>query len=110
MRLKRLGIALLAILSISISGCTSLPGGAGRRPIIEVGAPPVYGIEERAVLDELAKRYPELAKKIIGRNNELKAAIDAYNERAVAFNRELMKVVGFTDKEVDALYPAVKSK
>ncbi len=69
-------------------------------------SPPVaWTLDEKAVLEVFAREHPVIAKKIIGRNNELAAAVEAYNKEARATNRQILSAVGYTEKEIEAMEP-----
>lgn len=106
--------ALILLLFVS-TGCNGqLPEGMGRKPRITVGEAPKFTPEEMAVLKTLATEHPAIAKKIIGRNNELAAAVEEYNRQAAKTNfklytalghspdeaRAILKSTGFTDEEI----------
>ena len=97
-------MALLLTSILFVSGCSpDLPSVSGRWPRINVSAPVDYTAEERAMLAEFAKRYPETAKKIIGRNNELADAIEAYNRHSAAQNYAFYTVLGHKPAELDSI-------
>lgn len=112
---NKLKILPALILLLFASGCNGqLPEGMGRKPRINVGPAPSFSVEELTVLRELSRQYPETARKIIGRNNEMAAAIDEYNRQAAKTNfklytalghspdeaRAILKSTGFTDEEI----------
>ena len=116
MLLKKLKILLALTLLLCVSvGCNGqLPEGMGRKPRITVGPPPVFSSDELEVLQSLAKEHPAIAKKIVGRNHELAAAVEEYNRQAAKTNyklylalghspdeaRAILKSTGFTDEEI----------
>ena len=115
MLLNKLKIPLVLTLVLFASGCSpALPEGMGRKPRIKISPAPVFSAEELAVLGELSKQYPATARKIIGRNNEMAAAIDEYNRQAAKTNfklytalghspdeaRAILRSTGFTDEEI----------
>lgn len=108
-------ILLALTLLLFASGCNQvLPEGMGRKPRIKISAPVQYSPEEMATLQDFGKANPTIAKKIIGRNNEMAAAIDEYNKGAAKTNyqiykslnhtadeaRAILKATGFTDEEI----------
>ncbi len=104
--LKKLVLTLCLTSALWISGCSSkLPEGMGRWPKIDAGEKVEFSAEEMAVLTEFAKANPEIARKIIGRNNAQAAAIKKFNEKAREVNRNILKTVGFSEEEVNKLEP-----
>lgn len=101
--MQRILLALTLILCVS--GCSKLGEGVGRRPLIIVSDPPVFSEDEKTVLGKVSSEHPELARKIVGRNNELAAAIESYNKKSVEYNRDIMSQIGFNPEEIDKLYP-----
>jgi hypothetical protein len=93
-------------LAVSFSGCEAeIPEALTLWPKIELGAPPVLSPDGLAAFNGVAARYPEDAKKIIGRNNELAAKIKWYNRRARDHNREIYEKIRMPKEQIDKLEP-----
>lgn len=94
--------------SFFLSSCGALPEGVGRAPLITVGPAPEFTPDELATWKDWASKSSEnkaLAGKIISRGAELTTAIKKYNSWARNHNHDVMKSVGFSDDEIDKLYP-----
>lgn len=106
---RRLVMLLATVFLISISCVSCDAKRYGRRPYAKPPPPPVYTVEEQAVLAQFAKDHPQIAKKLIGRNNELAEAIKALNEKNNAFNRKLLEDIGYEADEAARLEPLPES-
>ena len=105
MTLKRLVLPLLPILLLCAS-CQKLPEGAGKWPkLIPASQPIEWSDEEKAVLKRWAMERPDIAKKIVSRNNELAALIDSYNRKARDHNRKVLEICGFDKEDIEKLEP-----
>ncbi len=102
-RLKTLGTTLLLTLLLCSSGCSQSIGALW--PDIKVGPSPTLTPEEAVVAAQFAKENPELARKIIGRNNELSAAIKEYHKQMIAHNRMVAQQAGMESDKIDLIYP-----
>jgi hypothetical protein len=103
---KRLATTLLLTSLIWVSGCDNfVADSAGVWAKIEISAPPTLSPDGLKAFNEVSAKYPEDAKKIIGRNNELLAAIKAYNEKARKHNRELYEKIHMSKAQIDTLEP-----
>ena len=101
---SKLKILPALILLLFVSGCTGkLPEGMGRKPRINLSPAPSFSAEEQAVLAELSRQYPATARKIIGRNNEMAAAISEYNRQAAKMNFQLYQALGHSPDEARAI-------
>lgn len=104
--LRKLLPTLFLILLLCGSGCDKLPEGAGKWPkLIPKNPAPVFTDEEQITLTGFARANPEIAKKIVGRNNELAALIESYNRHARDHNRKVLEVAGFDKDEIDKIEP-----
>jgi hypothetical protein len=101
---KLLATTLVLTLLLSASGCSGQTPNVFW-PDITVSAPPQFSPEEVALLAEFSKQYPDLVKKIIARNNELAAAIDAYNKAKRNHNRNVLKILNVPDEKIDRIEP-----
>jgi hypothetical protein len=99
-------IPLTLISVLFVSGCDDfVANSAGVWAKIEVGPAPALSPEGQAAFNAVAKQFPEDAKKIIGRNNELVAKIEEYNRQARKHNRELYEKIHMDPKKIDILEP-----
>jgi hypothetical protein len=101
---KLLATTLLLTSVLFVSGCDGQAPNVFW-PDIVVSKAPQFSPAEHAVLDELSRTNPELAKKIIARNNELAAAIDAYNKAKREHNRNVLKILKVPDDKIDRIEP-----
>jgi hypothetical protein len=96
----------LFLTSLLCVSCAKLPEGAGKWPkLVPKNPAPVFTDDEKIVLADFAKSNPEIARKIVGRNNELAALIESYNKRAREHNRKVLEVAGFDKDEIDRVEP-----
>lgn len=104
--LKMLRVLPVLILVLCVSGCQKLPEGAGKWPkLIPSTQPITWDEDEQEVLKRWAAERPDIARKIIARNNDLAALIESYNKKARDHNRKVLEVCGFDDEDIKKLEP-----
>ena len=74
-------------------------------PDIIVSPSPTLTPSEAFAAAQFSHDNPELAKKIVGRNNELAAAITAYRKQMITHNRDVAKMAGMEQSKIDLIYP-----
>lgn len=97
----------MLLLVLTLAGCSNefIANSAGEWAKIELGEAPKLTPEGLTAFNEVSARFPDDAKKIIGRNNELTAKIKEYNERARKHNRELYSSIKMDPKKINLLEP-----
>jgi hypothetical protein len=101
---RLLATTLVLTLGLYVSGCSGQTPNVFW-PDIKVSAAPKFTDAELSALDEFSKLHPELARKIIARNNELAAAVDAYNKAKREHNRNVLKILNVPDDKIDRIEP-----
>ncbi len=98
-------LVIVPLLTLLLCASCSAPNLGALWPDIVVGPPSNFTPEEALALNQFAHDQPAIARKIVGRNNELQAAIAAYHKSMIKHNREVATAAGMEQSKVDLIYP-----